>query len=57
MKQMFWGMRCGDEEGVVRSECKMKDERGEGSRGNWTTQIPLRDSAAAAAAAAAAGGH
>jgi hypothetical protein len=25
---MFWGMRGGDEEGVARSECKMKKSAG-----------------------------
>ena len=33
MKQMFWGMRGGDEEGVVRSECKMKKSAGKEAEG------------------------
>jgi hypothetical protein len=33
MKQMFWRMRCGDEEGVVRSECKMMKSAGKEAEG------------------------
>ena len=32
MRQMFWDMRCGDEEGVVRFECEMKKRAGRKQR-------------------------
>jgi hypothetical protein len=36
-KQMLWDMRSGEEEGVVRSECKTDECREQDRQGNWTT--------------------